>query len=201
MGTVTSRRAAPWLLSVPLMVAGTQVAHAFAYRLVYPSAHVRLHQLVETGHGYLGYAPFVAGLGGALELLAFAWIVGCTVRGRRPRQMPPWAFALLPPLGFAIQEIAERWLAGGSFPWWAVLQPTFGAGLLLQLPFGFLAYLFARLIVHTARRVAPALRGVSARAVTPRLAIVRLPVQNLRASGRILVAGHLARGPPLVLSP
>src|SRR3954466_12584745 len=108
MGIATSRRAAPWLLSVPLMVAGTQVAHAFAYRIVYPNAHVRLRELVETGHGYLGYAPFAAGIGGALELVAFAWILSCAVRGRRPTRVPPWAFALLPPLGFALQEIAER---------------------------------------------------------------------------------------------
>jgi hypothetical protein len=142
----------------------------------------------------------VAGVGGALELLAFAWIVGCTVRGRRPTQVPPWAFALLPPLGFAIQEIAERWLAGGSFPWWTVLQPTFGAGLLLQLPFAFLAYLFARLIVHAARRVAPVLRGASRGPAPLRPSVISMPVARLRATGTVLASGHLARGPPLVSS-
>ena len=200
MGIATSRRAAPWLLSVPLMVAGTQVAHAFAYRIVYPNAHVRLRELVETWHGYLGYAPFVAGIGGALELVAFAWILSCAVRGRRPTRVPPWAFALLPPLGFALQAIAERWLAGGGFPWWAVLQPTFGAGLLLQLPFAFLAYLFARLLVRAARRVAPVLRGTSRRPAAQRPSVVWLPLERPGAAGRLLAGGHLARGPPLVAS-
>jgi hypothetical protein len=200
MGTSTSRRFAPWLLSVPLMVAGTQVAHAFDYRIVYPNAHVRLHALVETGHGYFGYAPFLAGIGGALELVAFVWILSCAVRARRPTHVPPWAFALLPPLAFVIQEIAERWVAAGSFPWWAVLQPTFGAGLLLQLPFAFLAYLLARLLMRAARRVAPVLRGASGRPAPARPALVWLPVAPLQAAGRVLAGGHLARGPPLVAS-
>jgi hypothetical protein len=195
-----SRRFAPWLLSVPLMVAGTQVAHAFDYRIVYPNAHVRLHALVEAGHGYFGYAPFLTGIGGALELVAFVWILSCAVRARRPGYVPPWAFALLPPLAFALQEIAERWIAGGSFPWWAVLQPTFGAGLLLQIPFALLAFLVARLLTRAARRVAPALRGVSGRPAQPRPAFVWLPVQVFSAPGKVLAGGHLARGPPLVAS-
>jgi hypothetical protein len=36
------RRAAAWLLSLPLMIAGSQVAHVLAYRFVYPNAHIRL---------------------------------------------------------------------------------------------------------------------------------------------------------------
>lgn len=200
MRSAASRRAAPWLLAVPLMVAGTQVAHAFAYRLVYPNAHVRLHELIETGHGYMGYAPFVAGIGGALELVAFAWILGCAVRGRRTLYVPPWAFALLPPLGFALQEIVERWLAAGSFPWWAVLQPTFATGLLLQIPFALLAYVAARLLSRAARRVAPALRGALRRALPASPAAVWPPPYTCSSTGTLPAGGHLARGPPLVAS-
>lgn len=47
------RRIAAWLLSLPLMVAGSQVAHALAYQWVYPQARVRLSALLSTGHGYL----------------------------------------------------------------------------------------------------------------------------------------------------
>lgn len=193
-----SRRAAAWLLSIPLMLAGSQVAHAFAYRLVYPNARVRLHELIETGHGYLGYAPLAAGIGGALELVAFAWIVGQAVRGRRQARVPAWVFALLPPLAFMLQEITERWFAGGSFPWWAVLQPTFVTGLLLQLPFALLAYLIARWLLRVARTVAPALRGSLRR---PRVAVFGAVVRRTHFELPLAVAflaGNRVRGPPLV---
>ena len=41
---MTRRRIAAWLLSLPLMVAGSQVAHVLAYALVYPNLHVRLSE-------------------------------------------------------------------------------------------------------------------------------------------------------------
>ena len=48
---MSARRTAAWLSAIPLMVAGSQVAHALAYRLVYPEAQVRLNDLIATGHG------------------------------------------------------------------------------------------------------------------------------------------------------
>jgi hypothetical protein len=199
MRSLNSRSAAAWLLSIPLMGAGSQVAHAFAYRLVFPDARVRLRDLVATGHGYIDYAPFVAGLAGALELVAFAWILVSAVRGRRrARVPPPWAFAALPPLAFALQELAERWLASGSFPWWAFLQPTFGAGLLLQLPFALLAYVAARLLLRTAQTVAATLRGTAARPRLARLATVRHPLPVWALPATAWADGHPVRGPPLL---
>ena len=47
------RRLAAWLLSFPLMVVGSQGAHVLAYRLVYPNAHLRLGELLATGHSYM----------------------------------------------------------------------------------------------------------------------------------------------------
>ena len=42
------RRGVAWLAAVPLMLGGSQLAHAVAYRLVYPQAHVRVvHMLVR----------------------------------------------------------------------------------------------------------------------------------------------------------
>jgi hypothetical protein len=149
------------------MLAGTQVAHVFAYRLVYPNAQVRLTELLSTGHSYMyyglagsvGYLPLLLGLGGALELVAFAWVVCAKVRRRRHAPVPPWAFALLPLIAFCLQEFCERWLAGAAFPWWMVLQPTFRIGLLLQLPFALLAFAVARLLLRAAERVASVLAG------------------------------------------
>jgi hypothetical protein len=199
MGRARTPRIAAWLLAVPLMVAGSQVAHTFAYHLVYPNARVRVHELIETGHGYLGYAPLAGGIGGALELIAFAWVVTRAVRGRADgRGVPPWAFALMPPLAFAVQEILERWLEAGAFPWWTFIQPTFAAGLMLQAPFALLAYLVARWLMRLAERAAPGLRGSLAR---PRLAFVlpilgRLPAPPAPESA--YRDALRARGPPLL---
>jgi hypothetical protein len=203
---VRHRRAAAWLLSVPLMVAGSQVAHVLAYAWVYPQAHVRLSALLASGHGYMlgaaGYLPLLLGMFGAVELVAVGWVLAGTVRRSLQRPVPAWAFALLPIVGFALQEILERWLSGGSFPWWVVLQPTFGIGLALQLPFGLLAFLLARLLLRTAARAALALPTLSAVRVG---ACADPPVAACGHRGRgactpAFLAYHPVRGPPALVA-
>jgi hypothetical protein len=198
---VSRRRVAAWLLVLPLMVAGSQLAHMLAYRLVYPEAQVRVRELLATGHGYMTYAPLLFGMSTALELVAFGSLVVERVRRRQHTPMSPWVFALLPPLGFALQEFLERWLAGSPFPWWMALQPTFRIGLLLQLPFALLAFLTARLLLRVADGVASALRG---RAELPAPAGVlrqwsALVVWPPRMS--VLADGHAGRGPPSPVAP
>jgi hypothetical protein len=193
---MSRRRAAAWLLMLPLMVAGSQLAHALAYRLVYPEAQVRVRELFVTGHSYMAYMPLVLGMGAALELVAFWSLVADGVRRRHCAAVSPWAFALLPPLGFVLQEYLERWLAGASYPWWMVLQPTFRIGLALQLPFALAAFLVARVLVRVVDRVASALREAEPPAsvgVRPRWAasVVLLPRPGA------LAGGHAGRGPPL----
>lgn len=195
---MTRRLAVVWLVSVPLMLAGTQVAHVFAYRLVYPEAQLRLRELLATGHSYMGYLPLLLGLFGALELVAFFLVFLDRADGRRA-PVPAWAFACLPPLAFALQEFLERWLRGGQFPWWMVQQPTFRVGLLLQLPFALLAYVFARLLLRAAAEVARLLgRKVSPPrpAGRPRVGRAPAPVPLPRLS--LLALGWTERGPPLL---
>ncbi len=191
-----SRRAAAWLLAIPLMIAGSQAAHVFAYRLVYPQAEVRLRELLATGHGYLGYIPMLAGIGLAVEVVVFVSLVLGSVRRRRHAPVPAWAFACLPMIGFAAQEFLERWLAGIPFPWWVVLQPTFRIGLLLQLPFAILVYVVARLLLRVADRIGSVLRGAEERAPLLGSAAGWLPlaVSPPRIAG--LASGHTGRGPP-----
>ena len=200
MARVSRRRAAAWLMSVPLMMAGSQVAHAFAFWLVYPQAQLRLRALVQTGHSYMlgraAFLPLVLGALGGVELIVFAWTVVGVVRAQRHRSVPAWAFALLPLLGFSVQEFVERFLAGTPAPWLVVLEPTFRIGLLLQLPFGLVAFLLARLLLHVAEHVGQALRLSG-----PRERLGALP---LRWSVRpfslprapVLADGHAGRGPP-----
>ena len=191
------RRAAAWLLSLPLMIAGTQVAHVLAYRWVYPNAHIRLIELLATGHGYMvgthGYLPLVLGIVGAVDLVAAGWVFAGSLRRSMQRPVPAWAFALMPLLCFTLQEFLERWLAGAPFPWWMVLQPTFRIGLALQIPFALLAFLAARLLVRAADTT-----GARARPRAPRPVVLGLTigwvVVALRGARRLAPAG---RGPPV----
>ena len=193
------RRSLAWLVAVPLMLAGSQVAHALAYRIAYPQASVRLLALDETGHGYLGALPLVLGVAGAIVVLSLVATVFDATHGHGVRPLPSWAFALLPIAGFAIQEYVERWLDWGFFPWYAGLQPTFVIGIALQIPFGLLAYLAVRFLLRSAkqlgqklsRRKPPRLRFAPAVLLAP--AAAPLPPLSSLLSRRL---GR--RGPPLL---
>jgi hypothetical protein len=194
------RRGLAWLVAVPLMLAGSQVAHVLAYRIVYPQASVRLRDLVETGHGYMSALPLALGVAGAVVALSLAASVVDAARGRGVRSLPPWAFALLPLAGFGLQEYIERWLAWDSFPWAAALEPTFLIGIALQLPFGALAFVVARVLLRTARRLGRRFARVSPPrprlAPSPQLVPAAQPLPPLPS----LLSRRLGRrGPPLLV--
>jgi len=184
------------------MVAGSQAAHVLAYRLVYPQAQVRLRDLLATGHGYmLGHAawvPLAAGVLGGAELLALGWAAVGAIRRGPARPLPAWAFALLPLVGFTLQEFLERWLAGSTFPWWFVLQPTFRVGLLLQLPFGLAVYLVARLLLRTVERAAEVFAGSAPLPVAVAASPAWGVVESSAVPSALLAVGRFGRGPPAV---
>src|SRR2546423_11169412 len=155
---------------------------------------VRLHALRGPGHGYMARLPLVFAACAAIELIAFFTAVVGSLRRKAAPPVPAWAFGLLPPLGFAVQECLERWLSGALFPWWMVLQPTFRIGLLLQLPFGLAAYLVARLLLRAADEVGRAL-GRQPRCpqvgLSPAWAVSPSWVPRLS-----VVGSHAGRGPP-----
>jgi hypothetical protein len=186
------RRRLTWLVAVPLTLAGSQAAHALAYRIVFPQSSLRLHVLAATGHGYLARLPLVLALAGAAGLVGLAAAVADAARGRRVHDLPAPAFAVLPPLAFALQEVLELSLHTGTLGWRAVLAPTFLPGLALQLPFALAAYAAARLLLRAAVRLGRLL------AARPRLVAFAPPLP------RDAVAGHgfagracSTRGPPL----
>jgi hypothetical protein len=144
-------------VALPAMLAGTEAAHGLAYRLVFPQAALRFHVLASTGHGYLAWLPLVLALAGAAGALGIGAAVLDTVRGRRVHELPPAAFALLPPLAFTLQELLELSLRTGTFGWHALAAPTFLPGLALQLPFALAAYAGARLLLRAAVRLGRAL--------------------------------------------
>ncbi|HLX33456.1 MAG TPA: hypothetical protein VKR79_11950 [Gaiellaceae bacterium] len=193
------RRSLAWLVAVPLMLAGSQVAHVLAYRIVYPEAGIRLQALIQTGHGYLSTLPIALGVAGAIVVLSLAASVADAARGRGVRPLPPWTFALLPVAGFAIQEYLERWLAWGFFPLYAAAQPTFLIGIALQLPFGAVAYLAARFLLRSAKSLGRRL----VHSTPPRIRVAPLPLlvpatQPLPPLPSLLSRRLGRRGPPLL---
>jgi hypothetical protein len=185
------RRGLAWALTLPLVLLGTEAAHALAYRVVYPQAHARI--LLQTGHGYLSWLPLALALAGAVALAALCVAAADAARGRPARDLPAWAFALLPPATFVIQELLELSLHTGRFGWHALLAPTFLPGLALQLPLALGAYVAARLLLKTAERIGRALaqpqplHGLSQ--------ILAAPVTTALRP-RAVVAGCSSRGPP-----
>jgi hypothetical protein len=183
-----------WALTLPLLLGGIEAAHALAYRLVYPQLHARV--LLATGHAYLAWLPLLLGLSGALALVALVAAGIDAAHGRSPRDLPAWAFAVVPPVAFVLQEVLELSLHLGTFGWRAVLAPTFLPGLALQLPLALLAYIAARLLLRTAERLGRSLAPV-------RLASLlelapAMPLEELFL--RIAATSRTSRGPPQVVA-
>ena len=197
------RHRVPWLLSVPLMLAGTETAHWLAFRLVYPNPWERAQALAQSGHGYFAYWPMLAGAGSALVIAALVMQAISANGNRAPgraRRPSPAVFAALPPLAFAVQEHLEVLLHSGTVAGVAD-TPTFVIGVVLTLPFGLVAYGAAGLLLRVARAVGRAF----ARSGTPReersLRCPRPPCCALLPPRCCLLAsGHAQRGPPRGLS-
>jgi hypothetical protein len=193
------RRRLTWLVALPLLVAGSQAAHALAYRLVYPGVRVRSQALLVSGHGYLDRLPLVLGVGCAVAFVALAVAALDAARGRPARGLPPWAFALLAPVAFALQELLELSFHTGTVAWQAAIAPTFLPGLLLQLPFALLAWLAARLLLRAATNAgrALALRPPS-HPLVPHVASAPTSIVGPRT--RVLAERLAKRGPPLLVA-
>jgi hypothetical protein len=154
MAVVPRQPRLAWLLALVLTVAGWISAHEVAYRLALPHPHASGSDLVAARHTYLAYASLLVVLCLFVAVLCTAGLV-LRPHGRRPpsgRLLLP--FVLLPPVGFALQEVIESLLTGGP-PVEAALESTFLVGILIQVPFAFVALVVARLsfaVAHTIAR-------------------------------------------------
>ena len=191
------RRALTWLFALPVIVVGSQVAHGVAYWWAYPQADVRQAVLFHSGHGYFRYAPMVLAFLAAIEIAAMAAAVVGHLRARGSRGLPPWAFVLIPLVGFTLQEFLERYCTAGVFPWWTVVEPSFWRGLVLQLPLGLAAYLIARLLLRTAKVVAGVVAARGAKQLVARSLTIAAPGDRLWLP-RVapLAASAAGRAPP-----
>jgi hypothetical protein len=186
------RPRAAWLTALGLLGAGWVTAHVLSYMLVVPAAE-RGRMMAETGHSYFRAADLLI-LCVTITLAGLALYVIGGQGGRAPR---PGTLALLPPVGFVVQEHIERLAASGGFPTYLVTEPRFLLGILLQIPFALGALVCARLLVTFARGLARRLGGTE----RPKLASVELswpPVVN-RHQRRLsaLALGRGERAPPL----
>ena len=126
-------RVRAWIVVAPLVAAGTLVSHAAAYRLTGTPA--------GSLHSYLEHAPQVVLV---VSVLAVA-LAGLGARLHAPR---PWAFLLLAPLAYLVQEHLELLIHTGDAPW-ILATPALLVGLLLQVPLGLAAWLVATRLLRT----------------------------------------------------
>ena len=145
-----NRAAIAWGSTLVLAAAGSQVAHAFAYRLVTPHEHERARVSADTGHGYMGYWPVML-TAGAILLVAVL-VSEVRAAGRRYGTRVHFGRFAFVALAFCVaQEHLERFVHDGALPWTVALQLPFIVDWSLQLPFALAAYLVARLLLSVAR--------------------------------------------------
>lgn len=194
------RRRLAWFVSLPLVAVGSLLAHSASYRLVAPHEHERGPLLADTGHGYL--AAWGSLLLAVLLAVVLLGLVVLAIEGARGSPRPrasTWPFALLPLLGFAVQEHLERLIHDGGFPLGTAAEPTFLVGVLLQLPFALAALLLARVLVRAACVVGSALGAERESPPTPPR-LVAVPVEAAVPRPPILALGYAGRAPPFLLA-
>jgi hypothetical protein len=184
MGGMGGRRGV-WLLSLPLAVAGWLAAHCLAYTLVAPHDH----------HGGVNAAPILIACA-ITVLLAVAIHDG--LRRAGPARIPAWPVALVPPLGFAVQEHLERLIELNELPVGTVLEPVFLVGMALQLPVALLVLTLARGVLAIGYALGRELAVAQAPRPSSCAAVPVLPAPAAPELIRppILATGHGGRAPP-----
>jgi hypothetical protein len=164
-----------------------------------------MHHHAEGGHVYFASTPVLIA---ALVTVLAAGLVLCVAEGVRGSKRglgpPAVVFAVLPPLGFLVQEHVEDLVRSGSLPGTLILEPTFLAGLALQLPFAVAALLLCRGLYalgyglgrFLASRLAVATR---IRCLAP--AVKRRPASATLIPPSVLALGHGSRAPPAAACP
>jgi len=180
-----ARRRLVWFLSLPLAAAGWLAAHSLAYTLVAPHDH----------HGGLAAAPILIACA-ITVLLAVAIHDG--LRRAAPARVPNWPVALLPPLGFTIQEHLERLIERNELPLGTVLEPVFLVGIALQLPVALIVLALARGVLAVGHALGQGVRVV--RVPRPRSCAgtppLPAPLAPELVRPPVLASGHGGRAPP-----
>jgi hypothetical protein len=188
------KRAGDWLLGVPLALAGVAAAHALANAL-FGSPDARGELFASNASGAV--LPLVAAVAIAAIVLGLAMRVASGPK--RSVSALAGLFALLPPLAFVLLELLEGLVDRGAVPFGELAEPTFIAGLALQLPFAVAAYALARLLLRAGDELRMLL--VPERESLP-VPLLALPVPS--GDGRLRSFAHWSRergrAPPLGLT-
>lgn len=186
-----NRRVVAWVVAVSSMAAGVFGAHWFTQLLGAARVEKANEGADRVSTGAAGHLTLLVGFAAALVVVAVGrWFVAR--RGSGPSAV---LFLVLPLLAFMFTELAERAFGVESLPFQAAFEPRLVWGLVLQLPFGLVAYAVARLVLRAIERVVSLLRRRrprrprstrSAPAFTSVL-VPRVPV---------LALGYPQRGPP-----
>jgi hypothetical protein len=164
--------------------------------MLFVPAPERGRMLAQTGHGYFRASDLLI----LCMTITFAGLALSVIGGKARRGPRPWALALVPPIGFVIQEHVERLAVGGALPGHLVAEPRFLLGLLLQIPFALAALVSASILLRAARRL---VRGRawrrSDRPAVEWLGAIPPPFPDLPRQS-VLAAGYSERGPPLSIS-
>ena len=179
-----------WLLSLPLSAAGMLLAHEVAWGF---ASHEHAE---EAGHGYLQYLAVFAALAAAtLVVAATAQLIRGVSGGAVAGAPSARVFAIVPIIGFLIQEHLEHLVAARELEVLFFVSTPFLLGLALQVPFALAALLVARAILGLVARVA---RAAGELRVVARLASLRVLVPLVpELAPRPALATHRAgRAPP-----
>jgi hypothetical protein len=196
MTVVSGRPRLAWLLVFALTIAGWISAHEVAYRLAITHPHDGGSELAGRGHAHLAYGSLAIALSFLVALVCTAGLVARPTGRRSPSRHLLLIVVVVPPLGFALQELAEGLLATGALPYEAASQPAFLLGILLQLPFALAALVAARVLFAFARCLARSLGGTG----RPKLVSLELSL-SAAVEARpprlpALAFGYGERGPP-----
>lgn len=184
------RRHAVWLVTLPVSLAGIEAAHALA-NLAFGAPHAEIFATDRTGAGLL---PLIAALALATVLCSLAGRVAglwWTPRSSRAVALP---FLLLPPVAFVLLELGEA-LAASEPSWSELHEPTFLAGLALQLPVALVGYLLARALLRLSDDLRERVLGRQPQDAPEATLLPARPADD-RVRLLHLLASSLARAPP-----
>lgn len=194
MATVNRRRL-PWLLSLGLIAVGSVTAHTLGY-LAFAGSGERGDEVAGRSHGVAAHVPLVVAILVAAVAMGLLSRIVSAARGRSPGGASMGWFFVLPPLGFAVQEAIERTMHVESFPWNGLHEPAFLAALLLQIPFGLIAFVAALWLSRVAVRIGRILAGRGPQLPRRAPAAVRPAVMPLPRRRHLAAHDCLQRAPP-----
>jgi hypothetical protein len=141
-------------------------------------------------------APFVA-----IALIVFAAWLWTKVRRKSWRGAGASWFLVLPAVAYVMGELLERLTSGGSeaLSLHALREPGLLLALVLQVPFGALAYAIARLLLAAARAIVAKVRKSVQETQRPHRSDVSPVAWIAPARWSCLVGARGLRGPPVVL--